>query len=216
MKVAIFAAGGLGKVICEALCMEGKHKIAGFFDDKKKGKFCGYPILGRCSEHKKICKKFKIEAVIIGFGYFYQSVRNLYYTKIFKNKDLLFVNAVHPTAVISPLANIGRGIYIGPQVVINPGTKIGDNTVIWAGTIIEHDNIIGKNVFITPGVRTAGYTEIGDNTFIGMGANIAGVKIESQVTVGAGSLVLDDVVRSKYIRGVPAKTIKKKNKSSYV
>ena len=216
MRVAIFAAGGLGKVICDALKNEGHYDIVGFFDDKKKGKFFGYRILGKCNQYGPFCKKFQIEGLIIAFGYYFLEKRLFYYRKIVSNKKLQLVNAIHPTAVISPDSDIGQGVYIGPKVIINPGTRVDDNSVVWSGTIIEHDNIIGKNVFIVPGVKTAGYTKIGDNTFIGMGSNITKVKIGKNVTVGAGSLVLNDVKSNSYVFGVPAETIRIKRRNTYV
>ena len=216
MRVAIFAAGGLGKVICEALSLEGAHEVAGFFDDAKKGKFCGYPILGRCSQYKTLCQRLKIEAAIVAFGYHFLDKRLLYCKKINGEKTLDFVNVIHPSAIISPEAKLGRGIYIGPGVIINPGARVGDNSIIWSGVIIEHDNFIGKNVFIAPGVNTAGYARIGDASFIGMGSNITNVKIGKNVTVAAASLVLKDVKSNKYISGIPAKVVRDKKKLTYV
>ena len=216
MKIAIFAAGGLGKVVCEALRLEGRHEIAGFFDDAEKKTFCGHPVLGKCDGFKDICGRLKIKGVYLGFGYNFLEHRLSYCQRILKEKTLSLVNAIHPMAIISPDAEIGKGVYIGPGVIINPGTKIGDNSVIWAGTIVEHDNIIGKNVFICPGVRTAGYVKIGDNSFIGMSANIAKAKIGENVTIGAASLVLDDVDSNKYVIGAPAKVLSAKKRLSYV
>lgn len=216
MRVAILAAGGLAKVVCDALKNEGRHNIVGFFDDKKKGEFFGHPVLGKCSQYAVLCKRFQIEGLIIAFGYHFLDKRLSYYNKILSNKKLHLVNAIHPTAIISPDARIGQGVYVGPGVIINPGTKIGNNSVIWSGAIIEHDNIIGKNVFITPGVKTAGYTKIDDKTFIGMGSNIAKAKIGRNVTVGAGSLVLADIKANSYVFGIPAKIIKIKKRNTYV
>lgn len=216
MRVAIFAAGGLAKVICEALKLNGQHEIVGFFDDAKKGSFCGYPILGKCSDYKKLAARLRLQGVIIAFGYRFLDKRLLYCRKIKDAKTLDFVNAIHPQAIISPDAKIGKGVYAGPGVIINPGAKIGDNSIIWSGAIIEHDNVIGKNVFITPGVRTAGYARIGDNSFIGMGANIAKAKIGRAVTVAAASLVLNDIKSHKYVLGIPARIVRTKKKNTYV
>jgi sugar O-acyltransferase (sialic acid O-acetyltransferase NeuD family) len=216
MKVAILGAGGLAKVACEAIKLESTYQIAGFFEDKKKGDFIGHRILGECGDYENLCRKFKIENVFIAFGYHFLKARLFYYSKINKNKNLRLISAVHPSAIISSSAQIGRGVYVGPGVIINPGARIGDNSVIWSGSIIEHDNIIGKNVFITPGVTTAGYVKIGDNSFIGMSATIAKANIGKNVTVGAGSLVLNDSPSNSYLFGSPAKVIKIKDKISYV
>jgi len=216
MKVIIFGAGGLAKVVCEAIELEGSYEVAGFLDDSRKGKFLGYPILGKCPGYAAIFKKLKIENAIITFGYYFLKERLFYIKGIAKRKNIRFINAVHPKAVVSESARIGNGVYIGPGVIINPGAKIGDNSVIWSGSIIEHDNVIGKNVFITPRVTTAGYVRIGDNSFLGMGATIVKASIGRHVTIGAGSLVLGDVPSNKYLLGNPARVIKTKDKVSYV
>ena len=216
MRVAIFAAGGLAKVVCEAIELVGEHRLIGFFDDVKRGKFCRYPILGKCSQYKKLCLKLKIEGVFVAFGYNFINERIRYCAGIKKEGRLELVNAIHPETIISPDVKLGRGIYIGPGVIINPGARIGDNSIIWTGATIEHDNHIGKNVFITPGVRTAGYVTIGKNSFNGMGANIAKARLGKNVTVGAASLVLDDIKPNKYVFGAPARVIKTKRKTAYV
>ena len=216
MKVIIFGVGGLAKVVCEAIELDGSYEVAGFLDDAKKGRFLGYPILGKCSGYAAIFKKMKIENAIIAFGYYFLKERLFYCKDIAKRKNLKFINAIHPDAVVSKSTKIGSGVYIGPRVVINPGTKIGDNSVIWSGSIIEHDNVIGKNVFITPSVTTAGYVKIGDNSFLGMGAVIVKAVLGKHVTIGAGSLVLCDVPSNKYLLGNPARIIKTKDKVSYV
>jgi len=216
MRIAILAAGGLTKVMLEAVELEGQHEIIGLLDDSKKGSFAGYPIMGKCSQYKKICQKLDIEGLIIGFGFRFLSQRLNYYHSIVKDKTLSLVSAIHPQSIISPKAKLGQGVYVGPGVIINPGARIGDNSVIWSGSIIEHDNLIGKNVFITPGVKIAGYARLGENAFIGMGATIDKVNIGANVTVGASSLVLNNVSANQYVLGSPAKLIRKKKAIAYV
>lgn len=62
--------------------------------------------------------------------------------------------AIHPTAVVSPKAELDSSVEVGPHAIIEDHVKIGAGTRIWA------------NAYLT------GYTEIGRDNQIHMGAVI--------------------------------------------
>ena len=47
-------------------------------------------------------------------------------------------NQIHPTAVVSPAAQLGQGNTIGPFVVIEDNVAIGDNNVVAAHSVIKY------------------------------------------------------------------------------
>jgi UDP-N-acetylglucosamine acyltransferase len=51
---------------------------------------------------------------------------------------------IHPTAIISPDAQLEEGVEIGPYVVIGSDVKIGKNTVIGPHTVIDDYTQIGE------------------------------------------------------------------------
>lgn len=55
---------------------------------------------------------------------------------------------IHPTAIISPDAQLGEGVEIGPYVVIGSDVKIGKNTVIGPHSVIEDFTHIGESCHI--------------------------------------------------------------------
>ena len=61
---------------------------------------------------------------------------------------------IHPTAIISPKAELDSSVEVGPNVVIEEHVKVGAGTRIWA------------NAYLT------GHTEIGRDNAIHMGAVI--------------------------------------------
>ncbi|GAH39942.1 unnamed protein product, partial [marine sediment metagenome] len=70
---------------------------------------------------------------------------------------------------------------------------------------------IGDNCHIAPGVHISGSVNIGELSFIGIGATIIqGIKIDKNVTIGAGSVVIDDIHDNVIIVGNPAKIVKNK------
>jgi len=63
-----------------------------------------------------------------------------------------FSPGVHPTAVVSPEATVGEGVFIGPYVVVEPGANIGARSVIAAHSYIGHGVLIGEDCRIFPQV----------------------------------------------------------------
>ncbi|MEW6738151.1 MAG: UDP-3-O-(3-hydroxymyristoyl)glucosamine N-acyltransferase [Acidobacteriota bacterium] len=53
--------------------------------------------------------------------------------------------SIHPTAIVSETAQLGREVSIGAYVTIGAGTMIGDNTVIGNGCVIGDDVKIGAH-----------------------------------------------------------------------
>lgn len=148
-------------------------------------------------------------------------------TTIYSNtvieSDVEIGNNCHigPFARIRPHVSIGDGVEVGNFVELNR-TKVGDDTKIKHHTYLG-DAIVGKSVNIGAGTITANYdgknknrTIIEDGAFIGVGAIlIAPVKVGSQATVGAGSVVPKDhdVPKGVTVVGIPARIYKKRKLS---
>ena len=52
---------------------------------------------------------------------------------------------IHPTAMVSPKAELGRDVEVGPNVIIEDDVTIGDNTVVMAGAYIRSFTTMGKD-----------------------------------------------------------------------
>lgn len=93
------------------------------------------------------------------------------------------------------------GVYLchnGFGIVINP------NAVIGKGTVIQNTVCIGE---IDESHKSP---IIGENVFIGCHACILGnVRIGNNVKIGAGAVVISDVLDNCTVVGVPAKIIKR-------
>ena len=72
-----------------------------------------------------------------------------------------------------------------------------------------HHNVIEDFTFIGPNACTDGEVWVKEGAFIGLGASVKpGVTIGKFATVGAGSVVIEDVPDYATVFGVPAKIIK--------
>ena len=57
---------------------------------------------------------------------------------------------IHPSAIVSATASLGRGVEIGPYCVVGNDVKIGDGTILKSHIVVEGDTQIGKNNVIFP------------------------------------------------------------------
>ena len=118
-------------------------------------------------------------------------------------------NIIHPKSIISKLANISNGLYIGPGSIISAYAFISDMVTINRGVTIGHHTSIGMGCSINPGVNIGGLTTIGDYTTIGIGSNIFDrIHIGSNTIIGAGSIVAKSIPDNVIAYGSPAKIIK--------
>ena len=114
--------------------------------------------------------------------------------------QLITVNGITPK--IHPTA------WVAETAILTGDLEIGAHSSIWFGVVIRGDvNKIrlGKNVNIQDlsmvhGTVGRGDTILGDNVSVGHRAIIHGCKIEDNVLIGMGAIVLDDVL-------VPSNTI---------
>lgn len=98
------------------------------------------------------------------------------------------------------LARVRMSLYRGGRIQIPYRTRIGYGLYIGHnGPVVVHESaVIGNNCnlsqFVTIGSNTGQAAEIGDNVYIGPSVCIVEhVKIGSNVTIGAGSVVTKDI-----------------------
>ena len=69
--------------------------------------------------------------------------------------------AIHPTAIISPKAELGKDVQVDAYAVIGAGVRIGDSTVVKHHATIDKNTIDRQELpdlpILFPGYRSAGY-----------------------------------------------------------
>lgn len=188
-NIILIGAGGHAKVCIDVIESEKKFKIIGLIDNKKKGKFLNYDILGNDKILKKILKKIKYAFISIG----HLKYPELRRSKFLQLKSLGFTFPVikSPFSVVSKRSSIGEGTIIMHNSVVNPDTKIGLNCIINTMSLIEHDVKIGDFSHISTNSTVNGNVKIGKNCFVGSAAVIReGVSIKDNTFIKANTLII--------------------------
>lgn len=208
MNVIIVGAGGQGRVIADAIqCSfrnNGRLTLGGFLDDKfgLGAKESARPgILGRIADIRRVPH----DAVVVGIG------DNATRRKLFVDLEAQgenIISIVHPDAVVAEDVLIGKGTVIFAGVVVNAGSCIGSDVILNTGCTVDHNATIDSHVHICPGVHMAGGVSVGEGAFVGIGsAVIQNRTIGAWAIVGAGAVVIRDVMPGTTVVGVPARAL---------
>jgi len=120
-----------------------------------------------------------------------------------------FCTLIHPTAYVSPLASLGKGVFVGAMSAIAAGVRCHDHVFINRGVTIGHDTEIDSFSRVQPGATVCSLCKIGQKVTIGAGATLIDrLIVGSGAFVGAGAVVTRDVPPSTVVVGVPARVIK--------
>jgi UDP-perosamine 4-acetyltransferase len=209
MNIVILGAGGHGRVVLDILrTAGGPHTPVGFIDadtTRAGTQLDGLPVLGPVNMLPRL-RRQDVRGAIVAIGD--NRVRSSYADLVLQS-DLELVNAIHPSAIISPTAKIGLNVVIAAGAIVSTDVHLADGAVVNTGAIVDHECRIGRAVHISPGVVLAGRVQVDEGAFIGIGARVIPcMKIGAHSTIGAGAVVIADVPPHSTAVGVPARVVK--------
>lgn len=196
--VVIVGCGGHAKVIADIILTSGDN-VKGFLSAEEGiKKYLDFPVLGIDLHYEKYLDCYFI--VGVGDVKIRERITNFMY-------KAAWYTAVHPTAVVSRMdTRIAEGTVIMANVVINPGVTIGRHCIVNTGAVLEHDDVLEDYVHVSVGSKLAGNVHVGRCTQIGIGASVKeNIDICDNCLVGAGAVVISDLLQSGIYVGVPAK-----------
>ena len=208
MRTYVFGAGGHGKVVFDILRAQG-IAVEGFIDSRPKSS----DVLGVSVFPEAALEGFGAVRMVIALGA--NHVRRDVVQRI---KTLCpkveFINAIHPTAYVSPLSKMGVGNVVAAGAIVGPATVVGDHAVINTGAQLDHDCTIQDFVTIAPGAILGGTVRVGVGTYVAIGSVVRhGIEIGEWSVVGAGSVVLGDMPDRVVAFGSPCRVIRPRGES---
>jgi sugar O-acyltransferase (sialic acid O-acetyltransferase NeuD family) len=203
--VVIIGAGGHGKVVLDILAAEGKYRPAGFVDNNPSlmdSYVCGLPVLGPINALPRL-RRQRIRHAIVAIG---DNRQRLAQRGVVEAEGYNLVNAVHPTAYVSPRASLGRGVVVAPGARVIVDARVGDLAVVNTCAVVEHECDVGEGAHVCPGAVLAGRVRLGRGAFVGVGAQVIQCRtVGDFAVVGAGAAVIHDVPNHATAVGVPAR-----------
>lgn len=208
--IVLIGGGGHALSVADTIINGKSYEIVGYTDITDNHIFLPYlgtdDILGGLRERG-------VENAVITVGYLGKSnIRDKLYYRA-KQAGFRLPKIIDLSAVVSDLADVDEGVFIGKHVVVNAGAQIGKMCIINTGAIIEHNNWIGEYSHIAVGATLCGDVYVGEHTLIGANATIIqGIKIGEAAVIGAGAVVTSKIEGGCTVVGIPAKPIKGKQK----
>ncbi len=216
MKDIILIGGGQHcGVVLYNVAAQGRYRVMGILDgaEDRWGKMAhGKPILGGYDKNnlERIKNEYQTNLFFISFG-------NMKFRKsMFEymiSQDWEAVNIIHPDAVVSANAKIGKGVLIECGCLVTPNPIIGDNVVVNTGSQVNHDNVIEDHAYIASGVILSGGVTICENTLIDDGVIVTlGKKVGKNCIIGAGAVVTKNIPDQVIAYGNPCRIIEPNEK----
>lgn len=206
----VLGGGGNAAVLIEAVRAGGQSIVRAVLDQDSSlwgRSLLGTPILGGDDQLPELIRQ-GADCFLVGLGTVGSGTARRRLFELGISSGLEAFSVVHPSAVVSPSATLGRGCQLLPKCVVHTRARLGDNVLVNTGVIVEHDCVVGDHVHIATGALLAGNVSVGEGAFIGLGACVRqGVRIGRCAIVGAGAVVVKDVADNIVVVGVPARTV---------
>ncbi|MEA4805508.1 acetyltransferase [Acetobacterium wieringae] len=202
-KLLIIGASGHGKVVVDIAIKMNIWEDIFFLDDDESITECmGFGVVGKTEDAFKLANEADI-FVAVGNNEIREKVQNKLESAGIKPPCL-----IHPSAIIGSAVEVGLGTVIMAGVVINSATQIGKGCIINTAATVDHDNRIADFVHVSPGAHLAGMVAVGQKTWIGIGSTISNnLTITGNCKIGAGAVVVKDIIAPGTYVGVPARSI---------
>ena len=206
----IIGAGGFGREVAWLVERinekEPTWNLKGFVDDNATTHGTmqgGYPVVGGCE-----CLKESVAECWVVCAVGSSIVRKKIIDKIKNITKVNFATLIDPSVICSSRINIGEGTIICAGTILTVDITIGEHVIINLDCTVGHDAILKDYVTIYPSVNVSGCVSVGECTELGTGMQIIqGKRICENVIVGAGSVVVKDIVEEGTYVGVPVRRI---------
>lgn len=208
-KLCIFGAGGFGKEVLACFLDANKipiqklcDHVVFMVDDNfyQPGKILGVEVIPRSSFNPSFYR------VVVAVGD-PKTRKHIVETVLPKNTE--YQTLIHPSATVSPWVEIGEGSIVTAGTILTCNIQLGKHTHINLNSTIGHDCNIGDYFTTAPAVNISGGCNFNECVYIGTNAAVRDkINICESVTIGMGSVVINNIEESGIYAGIPAKKIR--------
>ena len=219
-EVIIWGAGALGEHVLHLFSYDPQIRVRAFLDDNP-GRvgtlFHNLPVLPAVEESfaklRKEGASYGIAA--IGDG----PVREQCSSRLAES-GYSIINAVHPSAQISPQVQLGHGVIVLANVNLFFNSVLGNHVFVANSVTVSHDNQIDDNVSLNTSSPIVARVHVGRNVYVGASATIVhphvgSISVGEDAIIGAGSLIIKDVPACAVVHGVPGKVVRYRTADAY-
>ena len=205
-SIAIFGAGGHGRVVAELAILLGYEIVCFLADEITEPFVLGIPVLrevpvnwGSPNLAIAIGDNVTRESIFLGLS---QKINNGIYPSL-----------IHPRAMVSPSANIESGTVVFAGAIIGPQANIGRFAIINHGAQIDHNSKLCDFSSLGPGAVLGGDVTLGKAAVVAISAVVKhGVEIGDHSILGANSYLDKSLPPNIVSYGNPAQFVRMRQK----
>jgi UDP-perosamine 4-acetyltransferase len=204
--VVVLGAGGHAKVVIELIRAEGGYDVVALLDaDTTPRQVLGVPVVG----DDAALERLRGEGIAHAFVALGGNALRVKVAAAARKLGYELINAVSPSAVISPTARLGAGVAVMAGAVVNAESRLDDLAILNTRASVDHDCVLGEACHVAPGSALAGGVTVGREAFLGAGTVvIPGIRIGEGAVIGAGACIVKDIPPRVLALGTPARVVR--------
>lgn len=163
IDILVVGAGGFGQSVADAAIQSGQYRVKVFVDDRwaEIQSIWGIPVIGPVASLAGRDGLPRHAIIAIGNN---THRRGLHDRLLTSGTEL--VSIIHPSAVISPHAKIGRGAMIMARAVVGTGAVVADGAIVNTCAIVDHHAQVHAFAHLGAGACMPGSSVLGPDAWL--------------------------------------------------